>query len=152
MLVLDARAWGLAILAYCAIASLIPVWLLLQPRGYLGGFVLYTALALGVFGVLFGGYEVNQPALAAWDTGRPGGQLFPFLFVTIACGACSGFHGLVCSGTTSKQVDRESLVVAPWRDPDARADRTEAGPSEADTHAVAKMPLALGDRREQHDP
>jgi carbon starvation protein len=108
VLVFDARTWGLAILAYCAIASVIPVWALLQPRGYLGGFVLYTALALGVIGVLFGGYELQQPAFTTFDTGKAGGQLFPFLFVTIACGACSGFHGLVCSGTTSKQVDRES--------------------------------------------
>jgi carbon starvation protein len=107
-LVLDARTWGLVILGYCALASVVPVWALLQPRGYLGGFVLYTALALGVVGILFGGYELEQPMFAGWDTGRPGGQLFPFLFVTIACGACSGFHGLVCSGTTSRQIDRES--------------------------------------------
>jgi carbon starvation protein len=84
------------------------VWALLQPRGYLGGFVLYSALALGVIGMLFGGYEIQQPAFKTWDSGATGGQLFPFLFVTIACGACSGFHGLVCSGTTSKQVARES--------------------------------------------
>lgn len=100
--------WGLLILAYCTVASVLPVWALLQPRGYLGGFVLYTALFLGVLGILFGGYEIQQPAFKSWDTGKPAGTLFPFLFVTIACGACSGFHGLVCSGTTSKQVDRES--------------------------------------------
>ncbi len=100
--------WGLLILAYCAAASVLPVWALLQPRGYLGGFVLYTALALGVLGILFGGYEIHQPAFKGWDTGKPAGTLFPYLFVTIACGACSGFHGLVCSGTTSKQIDRES--------------------------------------------
>jgi carbon starvation protein len=81
---------------------------LLQPRGYLGGFILYLALALGIIGVFFGGYEVQQPMFSAWDAGGMTGTLFPFLFVTIACGACSGFHGLVCSGTTSKQVDRES--------------------------------------------
>lgn len=100
--------WGLLILGYCAIASVLPVWTLLQPRGYLGGFVLYSALAIGVVGIVFGGYEIQQPAFKTWDTGRAGGELFPFLFVTIACGACSGFHGLVCSGTTSKQIDRES--------------------------------------------
>jgi carbon starvation protein len=104
----DARFWGLLILAYCCVASVMPVWALLQPRGYLGGFILYLALGLGVFGVLFGGYEIKQPAFRAWDVGGATGTLFPFLFVTIACGACSGFHGLVCSGTTSKQVDRES--------------------------------------------
>jgi len=85
-----------------------PVWALLQPRGYLGGFILYLALGLGVIGVLFGGYEIKQPAFKSWDTGGATGMLFPFLFVTIACGACSGFHGLVCSGTTSKQVSQES--------------------------------------------
>lgn len=105
---LGVGTWSTAILLYCAVASLLPIWLLLQPRGYLGGFILYTALALGVIGIFFGGYEVRQPAFKSWDVGGMTGTLFPFLFVTIACGACSGFHGLVCSGTTSKQVDRES--------------------------------------------
>ena len=100
--------WALLILAYCCVASVLPVWSLLQPRGYLGGFVLYTALALGLVGILFGGYEIEQPAFKGWDAGGATGTLAPFLFVTIACGACSGFHGLVCSGTTSKQVARES--------------------------------------------
>jgi carbon starvation protein len=109
LLVMDAKSWGLLILLYCAVASVVPVWALLQPRGYLGGFVLYFALALGLIGLFFGGYEVQQPAFKSWniDTSMTG-ALFPFLFVTIACGACSGFHGLVCSGTTSKQIDRES--------------------------------------------
>ena len=105
---LDARSWGLLILAYCVVASLVPVWSLLQPRGYLGGFILYFALALGVIGIFFGGYEIQQPAFKGWDSGGMTGALCPFLFVTIACGACSGFHGLVCSGTTSKQISRES--------------------------------------------
>jgi carbon starvation protein len=112
VLVLEPRTWALLILGYCAVASVTPVWLLLQPRGYLGGFVLYAALALGVVGVLSGGFEVQQPAFAGFHAEGAGvaGALFPFLFVTIACGACSGFHGLVCSGTTSKQVSRESHV------------------------------------------
>jgi carbon starvation protein len=86
------------------------VWTLLQPRGYLGGFILYSALALGIIGVLFGGFQIQQPAFKSFDAGGMTGALFPFLFVTIACGACSGFHGLVCSGTTSKQIDRESHI------------------------------------------
>jgi len=102
------KVWALGILAYCAIASLLPVWLLLQPRGYLGGFVLYLALFIGVVGIFLGGFEIQQPAFKTWNADGMTGALFPFLFVTIACGACSGFHGLVCSGTTSKQVDRES--------------------------------------------
>jgi len=107
-LILDLKTWGLLIIAYCFVASMVPVWALLQPRGYLGGFVLYLALALGIIGVFFGGYEIKQPAFKSWDAGGMTGSLFPFLFVTIACGACSGFHGLVCSGTTSKQVNREA--------------------------------------------
>jgi carbon starvation protein len=70
--------------------------------------VLYTALAVGVIGIFFGGYTIEQPMFNSWDVGGMTGTLFPFLFVTIACGACSGFHGLVCSGTTSKQIDKES--------------------------------------------
>ncbi|MEW6050415.1 MAG: carbon starvation CstA family protein [Candidatus Zixiibacteriota bacterium] len=102
--------WGILILAYCAVASVVPMWSLLQPRGYLGGFILFMALGLGVIGIFFGGYEIKQSAFTSWNIEGATGALFPFLFVTIACGACSGFHGLVCSGTTSKQVDRESHI------------------------------------------
>ncbi len=105
--ILDHRTWAIVIISYCGLASVTPVWALLQPRGYLGGFVLYSALAAGVLGLFFGGYSIEQPAFTTLDSGTATGALFPFLFVTIACGACSGFHGLVCSGTTSKQVDRE---------------------------------------------
>jgi carbon starvation protein len=106
-LLADARFWGIAILVYCFVASLTPVWALLQPRGYLGGFVLYMALAVGVFGILFGDFAIQQDAFKTWQGPGLTGALFPFLFVTIACGACSGFHGLVCSGTTSKQIAKE---------------------------------------------
>lgn len=106
--ILDVKWWALLILAYCCVASMVPVWSLLQPRGYLGGFILYLVLALGVIGIFFGGYEIKQDAFKGFDAGGATGLLFPFLFVTIACGACSGFHGLVCSGTTSKQIDREN--------------------------------------------
>ena len=102
------QTWAVVILIYCVVASLLPVWALLQPRGYLGGFVLYTAIAVGVVGIFFGGYTIQQPAFKSFDVGGLTGMLFPFLFVTIACGACSGFHGLVCSGTTSKQIDKET--------------------------------------------
>jgi carbon starvation protein len=110
--ILDVKLWALLILAYCCVASMVPVWSLLQPRGYLGGFVLYFALALGVIGIFFGGYDIKQPAFKTFDSGGMTGMLFPFLFVTIACGACSGFHGLVCSGTTSKQIDKETDIKA----------------------------------------
>ena len=106
-LAFDWKVWVVLILAYCFVASLTPMWLLLQPRGYLGGFVLYAALLIGTLGIFVGGFEIERPAFRGFDTGGPTGLLFPYLFVTIACGACSGFHGLVCSGTTSKQIDRE---------------------------------------------
>src|SRR5262245_16938669 len=104
------RLWCWIIVIYCGVASVMPVWSLLQPRGYLGGFILYSALAAGLIGIALGGSHglvIEQPAFKGFDGGGPTGMLFPFLFVTIACGACSGFHGLVCSGTTSKQVARE---------------------------------------------
>jgi carbon starvation protein len=102
--------WAWAILAYCAIASVLPVWLLLQPRGYLGGFFLYLTLGGGLLGLFVANPAIAWPDFSGFTATAPGqaGQtLLPFLFITIACGACSGFHGLVCSGTTSKQIDRE---------------------------------------------
>jgi carbon starvation protein len=110
VLLLSWHTWVVLILIYCFVASMVPMWSLLQPRGYLGGFVLYISLAIGVVGIFFGGFEVKQPEFTGFDA-QPGtavGYLFPFLFVTIACGACSGFHGLVCSGTTSKQIAAET--------------------------------------------
>jgi len=103
--------WNCIILGYCFVAALLPMQFLMQPRGYLGGFLLYGFLASGVVGLLFGGLPVRYPAFVAWEKAS-GEGLFPFLFVTIACGACSGFHGLVCSGTTSRQLDRETDAPA----------------------------------------
>jgi len=100
-------AWDLLLLAYCFTASIMPMWLLLQPRGYLGGFFLYGFLFFGLVGLLAGGWSVQYPFFVGW-TNPKGLPLFPLLFVTIACGACSGFHGIVSSGTTSKQVEKES--------------------------------------------
>jgi len=98
--------WDVVILAYCFIASIIPLWILLQPRGYLGGFFLYVTLAAGIIGLLLGGDRIQYPAFLGWTSQR-GFPLFPILFVTVACGACSGFHGIVSSGTTSKQIAKE---------------------------------------------
>ncbi|MBL8755998.1 MAG: carbon starvation protein A [Planctomycetes bacterium] len=98
--------WAWAILAYCAVASVLPVWLLLQPRGYLGGFFLYLTLGGGLLGLFFADPAIEWPAFRGF-TSANGQSLVPFLFIMIACGACSGFHGLVCSGTTSKQIDKE---------------------------------------------
>ncbi len=101
------RLWDLLLLAYCFVASLAPMWILLQPRGHLGGYFLYCALGAGFLGVLFGGHSVEYPAFTGWSTAG-GDMLFPMLFITIACGACSGFHALIASGTTSKQLKYET--------------------------------------------
>ena len=101
------KTWDILLLIYCCIASVVPMWLLLQPRGHLGGYFLYVALAAGAIGLLFGGARAEYPIFNAWTT--PDGQtLFPVLFITIACGACSGFHSLIASGTTSKQLRYET--------------------------------------------
>jgi carbon starvation protein len=112
LLLFSQTTWSVTIMVYCFVASLLPVWLLLQPRGYLGGFVLYMALAVGIIGIFFGGFEVRQPFTTAAPLAGMSGSMLPFLFVTIACGACSGFHGLVASGTTSKQIEKESDTKA----------------------------------------
>ena len=101
------QVWNLLLLAYCAAASVTPVWLLLQPRGYLGGFFLYVTLAMGIIGLFLGGETVQYPAFLGFTSAK-GVPLFPLLFVTVACGACSGFHGIVSSGTTSKQIAKET--------------------------------------------
>ncbi|HVJ80728.1 MAG TPA: carbon starvation CstA family protein, partial [Planctomycetia bacterium] len=95
------RFWNAALLVYCCIASVLPAWLLLQPRGHLGGYFLYAALIAGAVGVTIGGTPVRYPAFIGWESAAQG-PLFPFLFITIACSACSGFHSIIASGTTSK--------------------------------------------------
>ncbi len=105
-----AKVWSVFILVYCLVAAVLPMWMLLQPRGHLGGYFLYSALASAAIGLIFGGYTVHYPAFTR-SFESLGGQLFPMfpiLFITIACGACSGFHALVSSGTTCKQIKKES--------------------------------------------
>ncbi|MCX5589697.1 carbon starvation CstA family protein [Alcaligenes endophyticus] len=98
--------WILLLFAYAAIASLLPVWMLLQPRDYINGLQLFVGLILLYVSVL-----ISNPTIVApmYNTDVPAGtpSLIPLLFVTIACGAISGFHGLVSSGTTSKQLNTE---------------------------------------------
>ncbi len=92
---------------YAFIAAISPVWALLQPRDYLSSFLLYASLIGAFIGIIFGGFEFQYPAFTTWsDIDR--GTLFPILFITIACGACSGFHSIVASGTTSKQLNCET--------------------------------------------
>jgi carbon starvation protein len=101
------KIWDVLLLAYCVVASVVPMWLLLQPRGHLGGYFLIVALGGAVLGILFGGKTVQYPAFLGWSTAK-GETMFPILFITVACGACSGFHALVGSGTTSKQLKCET--------------------------------------------
>ncbi len=101
------RVWDVMLLVYCLVAAVVPVWLLLQPRGHLGGYFLYIALAGGALGLLIGGEPIKYPAFTGFVSAS-GQNLFPMLFITIACGACSGFHSLICSGTTSKQLAKET--------------------------------------------
>jgi carbon starvation protein len=107
---ISVKQWDVLLLGYCFAASIIPVWLLLQPRGYLGGWLLYLTIGVGLLGAIGGGFHILYPALnlRGLSSLANGKQLLPLLFITIACGACSGFHGIVCSGTTSKQLARES--------------------------------------------
>ncbi|MBX7166814.1 MAG: carbon starvation protein A [Pirellulales bacterium] len=101
------KLWDVLLLGYCLVASVTPLWLLLQPRGHLGGYFLYIALIGGGVGLLFGPQPIEYPAFTGWTSAK-GETLFPMLFITIACGACSGFHSLIASGTTSKQLRRET--------------------------------------------
>jgi len=103
--------WSAVLLAYCLAASVLPVWVLLQPRDYLSSFLLYACLGAGVAGILAspwtGAAAVQWPAFRAWSTPNDG-FIFPALCVMIACGAVSGFHAMIASGTTSKQIARET--------------------------------------------
>jgi len=97
--------WTLILLVYCFIASVLPVWLLLQPRDYINSHQLFVALFLLLAGLFVARPELVAPAYNPGPAGAP--PIFPFLFITIACGAVSGFHSLVSSGTSSKQLNRE---------------------------------------------
>lgn len=109
---LNAKVWLVVVLAYIFIASVTPVWILLQPRDYLNSFLLYFMMIAAVIGILVAHPPVAMPAfngfLVGGVKGYASGYLFPVLFITVACGAISGFHSLVGSGTTAKQLDKES--------------------------------------------
>lgn len=111
---LSTNAWMIVVGIYIAIASVTPVWILLQPRDYLSSFLLYAMLAVALVGVIISHAGMGgADGLAAFngfavDNGNGMQYLFPVLFTTVACGAISGFHSLVSSGTTSKQLDKET--------------------------------------------
>lgn len=102
-------AWIVAIGAYITIASLVPVWILLQPRDYLSSFLLYAMMAVALIGIFASAFtgtaSFDIPVFTGWKTSI--GTLFPALFITVACGACSGFHSLISTGTSSKQLANE---------------------------------------------
>ncbi len=102
--------WVLFIAVYVTVASLLPVWILLQPRDYLSSFLLYGMMILAVVAIIGGSFTgaavVEVPAFTGL-VNASGQPIFPFLFITVACGACSGFHSLISSGTSSKQINNE---------------------------------------------
>lgn len=101
--------WLYVTYAYCFAASIMPMWLLIQPRDYLSVFLLLGMILAGVLGIIVGNPSINMPAFTSFDVaGKP---LFPILFVTIACGAVSGFHSLVSSGTSSKTISNEKDML-----------------------------------------
>jgi carbon starvation protein len=105
--------WTFVLLVYCFIASVLPVWVMLQPRDYVNSHQLVVALVLLMIGVVVAGANgtanlENSAPMIASTLPSDAPPIWPFLFITIACGACSGFHCLVSSGTTSKQIDKES--------------------------------------------
>lgn len=108
-LVASRTMWIVLIGLYITVASLVPVWILLQPRDYLSSFLLYAMMIIAVFGIIFSAFSgtasFQLPMFTDWSTSI--GTLFPALFITVACGACSGFHSLIASGTTAKQLDNE---------------------------------------------
>lgn len=111
---LSGSTWMVIVGIYIAIASVTPVWILLQPRDYLSSFLLYGMMIIAVVGIVGVHPTLSIPAFtgfidkAEYGSGVSLGSMFPALFVTIACGAISGFHSLVGSGTTAKQLDKES--------------------------------------------
>ena len=99
--------WIIVLFVYAAVASMLPVWVLLQPRDYINGLQLFIGLFLLYGAVILASPGITAPAFND-VSGTQAPSIVPLLFVTIACGAVSGFHGIVASGTTSKQLDRET--------------------------------------------
>lgn len=107
--VIDSRLWAALILLYCFVASILPVQTLLQPRDFLSSTFLYVLILAGFIGVFFSNHPIEIPLFSGWNHPQAG-SLVPILFITVACGACSGFHSIVSSGTTSKQISLESDI------------------------------------------
>ena len=108
-LFLSLDVWHILVFVYIMVASIAPVWILLQPRDYLNSYLLVVMIVAAVVGVFVANPEINLPAFTGFEV--DGNYLFPILFVTIACGAVSGFHSLVSSGTASKQIKNEKDML-----------------------------------------
>ncbi|MDP3387596.1 MAG: carbon starvation protein A [Eubacteriales bacterium] len=168
-IVLPFNVWYLIILAYIYIASVAPVYILLQPRDYLNSFLLYAMIIGAVLGLILYRPDIQLPAVTAFNVN--GSYLFPILFVTVACGAISGFHSLISSGTSSKQLNSEAdakligygsmliegvlaviaLITAAYLGADKLAELTKAGgPNNVFSSGVGTfmesfgIPLAVG--------
>ncbi len=106
---LSLDVWHIFVFVYIFVASVVPVWILLQPRDYLNSYLLVAMIVAAVVGVFVANPQINLPAFIGYEV--DGNYLFPILFVTIACGAVSGFHSLVSSGTASKQIKNEKDML-----------------------------------------
>jgi carbon starvation protein len=106
---LNTNLWATVILVYCFVAAILPVQVLLQPRDFLSSTFLYVLMLAGIVGVFFSSHTLEIPAFSGWNHPQAG-TLVPILFITVACGACSGFHSIVSSGTTSKQLKAETDI------------------------------------------
>jgi len=102
------KVWLLVLFIYCYLASVMPVNILLQPRDYLSSFLLFFGMGAGFVGIFLAHPVITMPAYHKFNTSE--GYLWPMLFVTVACGAISGFHSLIASGTTSKQLASERHI------------------------------------------
>ncbi|MFR8868677.1 carbon starvation protein A [Paraclostridium sordellii] len=105
-IVLSKQTWIILLMVYIFVASVTPVWILLQPRDYLNSYLLYAMIIGALLGIFILRPEIQMEGFVGFNV--EGQYLFPFLFVTVACGAISGFHSLVGSGTSSKQLYKES--------------------------------------------
>lgn len=106
---LSLDVWHIFVFIYIFVASVVPVWILLQPRDYLNSYLLVAMIVSAIVGVFVANPKINLPAFIGFEV--DGNYLFPILFVTIACGAVSGFHSLVSSGTASKQIKNEKDML-----------------------------------------
>ncbi len=111
-LALSRNTWIVLIGVYIAVASLIPVWIMLQPRDYLSSFLLYAMMLVAFVGIIVSAFTGSASfEIPAFNSAKLG-AMFPTLFITVACGACSGFHSLISTGTSSKQLDNEKNAKA----------------------------------------